>query len=662
MCGIAGIMNLDGHPVEAPEVERMVRTLGHRGPDAMSLTLDGAVGLGHTRLSIIDVEGGHQPMANDDGSLWITFNGEIFNYVELSEELRQRGHRFATRCDTEVILHLYEEFGEECVHQMNGQWSFAIWDTRRRRLFLSRDRMGVRPLFYTTAANTFLFASEIKALFADPRVNRAIDAEAVDQFFTFWTPLSPRTMFEGVSELPPGHSLIVDDGQVRQHCYWQPAYDVPANGVNEDEAAERLLELLIDATRIRLRSDVPVGAYLSGGLDSTITTAIIKRFTSTPLRTFSVAFEDPEFDESEYQRQVIEHLETDHEAIKCTSADIGRVFPEVIWHAEKPVLRTAPAPMFLLSKLVRDRDYKVVLTGEGSDEIFGGYDIFKEAKVRRFWSRFPESRVRPLLLRRLYPYMDNIQAQPEAYLRAFFRTSAEDCADQFFSHLPRWGLTSKLKLFYSEDFRARVKSYDPIAELRGRLPASYDGWDGFTRAQYLETAHLLPGYILSSQGDRMSMGHSVEGRFPFLDHRVVQFASTLPPRLKMKVLDEKYLLKRAVGGLIPETIRKRKKQPYRAPDAKSFFNADGSPVDYAAALLSADRVREDGIFNAAAVDRLFAKARAGQVLGTKDNMGLVGVLSTGLLIDRFIRNSTYDNQADRDTPVRRRELPIRAGR
>lgn len=661
MCGIAGILNRNNQPMDAPSVERMVRTLGHRGPDAMSIMLDGEVGFGHTRLSIIDVEGGHQPMPNDDGSLWITFNGEIFNYIELTEMLRQRGHRFATRCDTEVILHLYQEFGEDCVHLLNGQWAFGIWDVRHRRLFLSRDRLGVRPLFYTSTSDAFLFASEIKALLADPRVNRAIDVQALDQFFTFWTALSPRTMFAEISELPPGHSLTIDNGRITEHRHWQPEYEIVEHQ-DEQQAAEQLLDLLIDATRIRLRADVPVGAYLSGGLDSTITTAIIKRFTSTPLRTFSVAFEDPEFDESQYQRQVIDHLETDHEAIQCTSADIGRVFPDVIYHTEKPVLRTAPAPMFLLSKLVRDRGYKVVLTGEGSDEIFGGYDIFKEAKVRRFWSALPASKSRPLLLRRLYPYMDNIQAQPEAYLRAFFRTSAEDCADPFFSHLPRWGLTSKLKLFYSPDFRARVNGYDPIAELRDQLPAAYQSWDGFVRAQYLETAHLLPGYILSSQGDRMSMGHSVEGRFPFLDYRVVQFASTLPPRLKMKVLDEKFLLKRSVRGLIPEVVRRRKKQPYRAPDAKSFLNPDGSLLDYAAELLSSDRIRDDGIFNPSAVSRLVAKARAGQVLGTKDNMGLVGILSTGLLIDRFIRNRAHDNESRRDTPVCRRELPVRAER
>jgi asparagine synthase (glutamine-hydrolysing) len=662
MCGIAGALGLTGQPIDPDHIERMVRTLGHRGPDDRSALVDGELGLGHTRLSIIDVTNGQQPMGTPDERLWITYNGEIFNYVELREALVAKGHQFATTCDTEVLLHLYQEYGPECVHRLNGQWSFAIWDAQRRELFLSRDRMGVRPLFYTRTGNTFLFASEIKALFAYPGVDRRLDVTAVDQLFTFWTALSPRTMFEGVFELPPGHSMTVAGGAIKTHEYWRPVYEVSDPAMDADSAAEQLLELLVDATRIRLRADVPVGAYLSGGLDSTVITALIKRFTTTPLRTFSVGFEDPQFDESTYQDDAIRYLNTDHESIRCTAADIGRVFPDVIWHTEKPVLRTAPAPMFLLSRLVRDRGFKVVLTGEGSDEILGGYDIFKEAKIRRFWGVKPDSKMRPILLRRLYPYMKNIQSQPEAYLRAFFRTSPQDFTDPFFSHLPRWELTAKLKLFYSSDLRARVGAFDPIAELREKLPQSFADWDGFSQAQYLETAHLLPAYILSSQGDRMSMGHSVEGRFPFLDYRVVQFASSLPAHLKMKVLNEKYLLKRAVGGLIPDSVQKRKKQPYRAPDAASFFGPGFTTPEYAEELLAPTRLAEDGLFNPVAVSRLVTKARAGQELGVKDNMGVAGILSTQLLVDQFIRNFRYDHHAERDTPVRHRQLPVRASR
>jgi asparagine synthase (glutamine-hydrolysing) len=658
MCGIAGTLNFGAERANPDSVERMVRTLGHRGPDDMSLFVDGDVVLGHTRLSIVDVENGLQPMSDVDERFWITFNGEIFNYVELREELIELGHRFATRSDTEVLLHLYQEFGADCVHRLNGQWAFAIWDSKRQRLFLSRDRMGVRPLFYTKTNNAFLFASEIKALFAHPAAVREIDPQALDQFFTFWTALPPRTMFKGVFELPPGHSMVVEKATIAVSQYWKPGYEVDNPGISEDEASSRLLELLIDATRIRLRADVPVGAYLSGGLDSTVITGLIKRYTSTPLRTFSVGFEDTEFDESDYQRSAIDYLETDHESIRCTTADIGAVFPEVIWHTEKPVVRTAPAPMFLLSRLVRERGYKVVLTGEGSDEVLGGYDIFKEAKIRRFWGSVPDSTMRATLLRRLYPYMKNIQAQPEAYLRAFFRTSAEDFVSPFFSHLPRWALTSKLKVFYTPALRAELQAYDPIDELRQSLPIDFGRWDSLSQAQFLEFSHLMPGYILSSQGDRMSMGNSVEGRFPFLDYRVVEFASRLPPKMRMKVLNEKYILKRAVRGLIPENVRQRKKQPYRAPDAASFFT-NGSPIGYAAEQLSTTRLQHTGLFNPAAVQKLLAKAAQGE-LGTKDNMGVVGIISTQLLINQFTENFGYERHADRNTRIRRRELSVRA--
>jgi asparagine synthase (glutamine-hydrolysing) len=659
MCGIAGALALAAGRSDADAVERMVRTLGHRGPDDMSLLVDGDVVLGHTRLSIVDVANGAQPMSIDDDRLSITFNGEIFNYVELREELLALGHRFATQSDTEVLLRLYQQFGPDCVHRLNGQWAFAIWDARRQRLFLSRDRMGVRPLFYTRSAGAFVFGSEIKALFAYPGVSRQIDTRALDQFFTFWTTLAPRTIFEGVHELPPGHSMVVDRNTTTVTKYWSPGYDVRYPSIGADEAAATLFDLLKDATRIRLRADVPVGAYLSGGLDSTVITGLIRRFSATPLRTFSVTFTDPDFDESAFQQSAIEHLGTDHEAIRCSADDIGAVFPEVIWHTEKPVLRTAPAPMFLLSRLVRQRGYKVVLTGEGADEVLGGYDIFKEAKIRRFWGSMPTSKFRPLLLRRLYPYMKNIQAQPEAYLRAFFRTSPADLANPYFSHLPRWELTAKVKLFYSSNLRAALQGYDPIEDVDRLMPADFPRWDDVSRAQYLEFSQLMPGYILSSQGDRMSMGNSVEGRFPFLDYRVVEFASSLPANLRMKVLDEKHVLKRAAKGLIPEAVRRRKKQPYRAPDAASFFSG-GPALAYVAEALSPAQLDRDGLFNPAAVAKLVEKARSGADLGTKDNMAVVGILSTQLLLNQFTGNFRHDKHARGNSTVRRRELSVRS--
>lgn len=639
MCGIAGIVHFDASPVDRALVGRMLAAIRHRGPDAYGVRIEGAAGLAHARLSIIDLQGGGQPMTNEDGSLWITFNGEIFNYVELREVLQAKGHRFATRSDTEVILHAYEEYGEDCVHRFNGQWAFALWDVRRKTLFLSRDRLGVRPLFFATVGEKFLFGSEIKAIFAHPAAVRELDPIGLDQVFTFWCPVAPRTVFRGVCELPPAHNLVVGETRFRLARYWQLDYREDDGGRSAEACAERTLGLLSDATRLRLRSDVPVGAYLSGGLDSTVTTALARRATTGPLRTFSIAFEDAEFDESEYQRIAVEALQTEHRTIRCRLDDIGRVFPDVVWHAERPLLRTAPAPMYLLAQRVRDEGFKVVLTGEGADEMFGGYDIFKEAKVRRFWAARPDSDARARLLERLYPYLPNLRAQSLAYRKAFFHVRPEDLSCPWFSHLPRWNLTSRLKLFFSAQWRAELAGRDAYADCLALLPETFDRWRPFCQAQWLETALLLPGYILSSQGDRMAMAHAVEGRFPFLDHRVAEFASALPARLKMMGLDEKHLLKRAAAQLVPAAVLARSKQPYRAPEAKCFVAADGqrNRQDYVDALLSPQRIRQDGIFQPEAVQRLLRKAQGGAPLGIKDNMALVGILSTQLLIDQFVR-------------------------
>ncbi len=637
MCGISGIYKLRDGRVDPDQLTGMISTLSHRGPDGRGIHIveNSGVGLAHARLSIIDIAGGAQPMSSADGKLWITFNGEIFNYVELREELIQKGHKFASRSDTEVILHLYQEEGENCVQKMNGQWAFAIWDETCKRLFLSRDRVGVRPLFYTCTGDSFLFASEIKALLACPETDRQLDLQALDQFFTFWVALAPRTAFKNIFQLPPGHSLRLENGQVRLSQYWSLDYPTDDGFLDgqEEQLAQELLDLLRDATRIRLRSDVPVGAYLSGGIDSTVTTALARALVGDRLRSFSVSFDDAEFDESTYQREATEFLGTQHSDILCTYDDIAAAFPEIIRHAEQPLLRTAPAPLYQLAKLVRASGYKVVLTGEGADEMLGGYDIFKELKIRRFWGQDPNSRMRPLLLKRLYPYMEAIQKQPPAYLKSFFHVTTEDLANPFFSHLPRWELTAKLKAFFSEEARAEMQPGLAMFELESMLPSTFSSWTAFNQAEFLEAAFFLPGYLLSAQGDRVAMAHSVEGRFPFLDHRVVAFAGKLPPRFKMKVLNQKYLLKRAVEGLIPPRIQKRYKQPYRAPDGKSFF---AKSVNYVDEMLSAATVKQFGIFQPQMVAGLAAKFRSGRSVSMKDNMALVGILSTQLLLAHFV--------------------------
>ncbi len=632
MCGIAGfILPHPDHLVLA----QMLSVLRHRGPDDAGTCFDEHAALGHARLSIIDVAGGHQPMQNEDGSLTIVFNGEIFNYVELRESLLRRGHQFRTQSDTEVILHLFEEYGEDGVLQMNGQWAFAIWDRVKRSLFLSRDRMGVRPLFYTFIGGSLVFASEIKALLCYPGVTRELDLEGLDDIFTFWHTLPPRTVFRAISELPPGHSATFVRGTLSVRQYWDPTYDPapPCEKAVEARYSEELLSLLTDATRIRLRSDVPVGAYLSGGIDSTVIAALARPFVNR-MSTFSVRFAHPDLDEGPFQAEAVRHLGTEHREICCSDDRIADVFPQVIRHIEKPVVRTAPAPMYMLSSLVRNSGYKVVLTGEGADETLGGYDLFKEAKIRRFCAARPESRLRPLLYKSLYPYIAGLQSQTPACLNAFFHSTPRDVADPFFSHMPRWRITAKIKTLLSGDVKAALRGRDPLSCFRKLLPESFAQWSTFARAQYLEMRYLMPGYILSSQADRVCMAHSVEARFPFLDYRLVEFASRLPDRLKIRTLTEKYILKRMAANLVPPVILSRPKQPYRAPDGSCFFGPGRG--EYAADLLSPQEIKDAGVFDPGAVQKLVEKADKGGLAGAGDNMAAVAIVSTQLFNRLFL--------------------------
>ena len=635
MCGIAGIFNLHGpQGISLDTLKKMVAIIRYRGPDGFGFYKDERVGLAHARLSIIDLQGGWQPIHNENRTVWITFNGEIFNYIELRKLLKDRGHKFYTRSDTEVIIHLYETYGTECLKYLNGQFSFAIWDKNKTMLFIARDRVGIRPLFYTFINSSIIFGSEIKSLFADSRIKREMDPYALDQIFTFWMTIPPRTVFRDIFELPAGHYMTIKDGNWKIEKYWDPDFTSGDSIRSEEEYAEELRELLINSTRLRLRADVPVGAYLSGGIDSSVITTLIKNFTDTPLRTFSVAFHDEVYDESMYQREMVEYLNTDHSCIKCTYSDISQNFPGVIWHTEQPILRTAPVPLYLLSKLVRKSGYKVVLTGEGSDEILAGYDIFKETKVRRFLERFPESRIRPLILKKLYPYLASSPIKSLPYAEAFFKADTKGYAREYYSHVPRWNTTSNIKLFFSDGLKEELNSDSSINELSSLLSDDLHKYDYLSQAQYLEIKTLLSGYLLSSQGDRVAMANSIEGRFPFLDHRVIEFCCKLPPHLRMRTLTEKYLLKESMRNLLPDSIRKRIKQPYMAPDSKSFFS--NGTVDYVEEMFSDSALRRCGCFDINKTKKLLEKCRKGSAIGFKDNMAFVGILSSQLIYNLFI--------------------------
>lgn len=655
MCGIAGIVNLKGSPA-APEraaLVRMASALHHRGPDEFGIYRDRHAGFAHARLSIIDLSTGQQPLANADETLWIVFNGEIFNYIELRSELEHLGHRFRTQSDTEVIVHAYEAWGEDAFPRMNGQWALALWDTLRRRLVLTRDRLGVRPLYLCAHRDRLYFGSEVKSIFAaDASIPRELDPIGIDQTLTFWTVVPPQSVFRGIEELRPGHVRVYENGRMRERAYWASEYPQQPEREREmrgslDDAVRAVRDALEKATELRMmRADVPVGSYLSGGLDSSLVAALGQRFAGSSFHTFSLRFADAEYDETAFQRMMVQRLGSDHHEVVVTRNDIAQAFPDVIYHTERPILRTAPAPLFLLSRLVREHGIKVVLTGEGADEVFAGYDLFREGKVRRFWSKFPDSTSRPRLLERLYPYLARSPVAQQAMARQFFGRNLTGSDAPGFAHDTRWHTTAALKRLLSAPMRDAVNNRDAVGEFLATLPEAFAGWSALAQDQYIETRTLLSGYLLSSQGDRMLMAHSVEGRFPFLDKDVVALADSLPAEYKLRVLDEKHVVKRAARGLVADEILARQKQPYRAPDALSFTGPD--VPDYVEELLQENSVADAGVFEPKAIAQLWkkCKARAGESqFSNVDNMALVGVISTQLVHHHYVRNRPAGDRA-----------------
>lgn len=640
MCGIAGIVDFKNSLLGNRKIKKMVCSLNHRGPDQAGIYSfrgrTATASLGSARLSIIDIEDGAQPICNEDSRYWITFNGEIYNHPELREQLMESGHNLKTRTDTEVIVHLYEEFGEDCVQLLNGQFAFAIWDEQREELFMARDRLGVRPLYYYQDSSlTFYFSSEIKAIMATGDVSLRISPHAMRQILTLWNPISPSTIFESIKSLPPGNSLrVTRSGQIITRQYWFPDFGNIDNSVRESqtEAATKLRALLTDATRIRLRADVPVGVYLSGGLDSSSIAALTSQLSSSTIETFSISFTDSNFDEASHQQLMAQYLHTNHHTLTCTYKQIGEAFRDAIWHIETPILRTAPIPLFMLSSLVKSQNIKVVLTGEGADEVFAGYDIFKEALVRRFWSRNPDSVFRPALLQKLYADVNTLTHDQIPLLKLAFGPGLMDTNNPFYSHNIRWRSGAKLMLYLSREYRKG--SWESITEAI-ELPKNFEKWHPLMQAQFLEMKTFLSEYLLNSQGDRPSMAHSVEGRYPFLDHRIVEFANSLPPSYKLLGLREKHILKQAMKNIVPNEILARVKKPFRAPIHQCFFK-DGEPVDWVKDFLSNRAILESGIFEANAVQRLLQKVANSETIGEVDSMALVGILSTQLIHNKFV--------------------------
>lgn len=632
MCGIAGIARQSPAGVTVTSLGRMAAAIQHRGPDGYGFYVGQRVGLAHVRLSIIDVAGGAQPLANEDGQIVVTYNGEVYNHLELRSELEQRGHVFRTHTDTEVVVHGYEEWGAGILQRLNGQFAFAIYDRRRETLFVARDRFGVRPLFYAQRNGDFIFGSEIKAILASGEVDSAVDRRGLHEALTLWGSRPPRTPFCGIAALEPGTYGLWKDGALFLHRYYELDYpEMPEEPV---DVIEQLDEIMLRSVGMRMRADVPVGAYVSGGLDSSITAALAARSSPQTLRTFSIAFEDPRFDESSHQRAVAEAVGSIHSVASIGPNSIAETFPKVLWHAESPLLRTAPVPMYHLARLTKESGIKVVLTGEGADELFLGYDLFKEVSVRRFCLRRPESLSRQRLFDRLYPYLAHEKGGE--FWRKFFLDAGQP-NDPLFSHLPRFLLSSRIKDFYTPEFRRGLGDLDVVAELRSSLPTRFFGWSSLNRAAYLEMTTLLSTYLLSSQGDRMAMAHGVEGRFPFLDHRLFEFAASLPTGSRLRGLREKEVLRRWATRVLPPGIESRGKQPYRAPDAPSFFAA-GSP-EWITDHLTPDALRRVGIFSVASVEGLLRRCRSGAATGFRENQAIVGILSTQLWHHQFVEQA-----------------------
>jgi asparagine synthase (glutamine-hydrolysing) len=638
MCGIAGIVSTAGQePVSLETLRQMAAMIQHRGPDGYGLYRDPCAGLASARLSIIDLEGGQQPISNEDGSVWIVFNGEIFNYLELRQDLLAKGHSFSTHSDTEVVVHAYEQYGGAAWKMFNGQFAIALWDSSRRELWLVRDRLGILPLYYACRGPRVIFGSECKAIFASGLVDPKPSPRGLRETFTRWAVQAPFTVFDGVKSLPPGTAIrFSPDLTAHPQTYWEPNFtpDPALAEAGLRETAEELERKLAAAVRWRLRADVPVGAYLSGGLDSSVIAALIHAADVTALQTFAVRFEDPAFDETPFQRLMSNALGTVHHEIVCDAQKIGDALPDVVWHCEMPLLRMAPVPLFLLSSLVRRNGMKVVMTGEGSDEILGGYDIFKADRVRRFWAKNPASTMRPALFERFYSFIGTATQRNNRMWQQFFGAGLSDVEDPFYSHRIRWQSIAWSLQFLSPELLAgdsAALEEDTLAH----LPRGWRQWDPLSRAQLLEIDTFMTPYLLTCQGDRVAMGHGIEVRYPFLDPDVVDFCCSLDGRMRLAGLKDKVALRRMAARFLPPVIWSRPKQPYRAPGTIAFFGAH--PPDYVGDLLSAKSLRDFGLVDEVRVPKLVEKARgrSGRMSGEREEMALLGVLTLQILASQY---------------------------
>lgn len=558
MCGICGVFNFRGEAVDRDLVERMASAIAHRGPDGDGFHVNGPIGLGHRRLSIIDLEGGAQPITNEDDSLYIIFNGEIYNFVELREELENCGHRFKTRSDTEVILHGYEEWGLDCVCRFNGIFAFALWDQNRKRLFLARDHLGVKPLYHTRAGNRMLFSSEIKALLVDADCPRAVNLPALGQLFTLRYVPSPNTLFEGIHKLPPGHRMVVDSAGTRVERYWTSKPQIRTD-IREGELVEQYQGLVEDAVRLQMRSDVPVGLFLSSGVDSGALLALMSKQSNGPVRTFTIGFEDGEkSNETRDARDMAARFGADHEEMIVSASDYQKYYDRYIWDLEEPVGNETAAAFYFVS-LITSRKVKVALTGQGADEPWAGYHRYLGVKLSRIYSRLPrfftDGVLRPMI---------ESTSKNERLQRGVAALSERDVLSRLVKIYSFYSSAMKQRLFLPWVKEHISPNGLEARQALSRLHADVAHLDPLTQILYMDTRSNLPDDLLMV-GDKTAMANSLEARVPYLDHRLVEFIETLPPSLKLRGFTGKYLHKKALQKWLPSEVVYRKKKGFANP-------------------------------------------------------------------------------------------------
>ncbi|MFN7943851.1 MAG: asparagine synthase (glutamine-hydrolyzing) [Blastocatellia bacterium] len=606
MCGIAGIIGpeiLPGGMTSGELIRRMCEVITHRGPDDEGYHLSGrperTVALGMRRLSVIDVATGQQPVSNEDGTIHIVFNGEIYNHRELRADLIARGHRFRTASDTETIVHLYEDLGERCVEKLRGMFAFAIQDERAGRLLLARDRVGKKPLHYAQCGEHFIFGSEIKSLLRHPAIRREVSFEALADFVTFGYVPDPRTAFQGIHKLPPGHTLSWQDGQIRLRRYWDFEYARTEQPRPPDEThyLARLRELLAEAVRLRLESEVPLGAFLSGGIDSSTVVALMAQVLTEPVRTFSIGFRETEFDELSYARLTARLLKTDHHEF-IVSPDVCRIVEEIVRLHDEPFADVSSIPTYVVSGMAREH-VTVVLTGDGGDEVFGGYERYLIEQRRDWLTRIP----RPLRYGLLKPLSRSL---PQGfYGKRWLGNLALEPAARFVENVSYFNADARHALFTTA-FHHQLGDYDParMFEELYRTPTSAAQLE---HRLYLDSRTYLPGDVLVKV-DRMSMAHSIETRSPLLDHRLIEFVQTIPAELKVRGTESKHILKRAVRGLVPDEIIHRPKQGFDVP-LRHWLNAELKEM--LDDTLNSRSLRERGYFSPAAITAIVNAHRRG---------------------------------------------------